>query len=100
MKRLVLVLSLAAAVPAIAAARTPSARPAAPRHVEAGVGRCTSDGACTFTDGAGRTGRAKGVVSGARALRRPAHRAALLALADPAERVQARRSRTRTVRAP
>jgi hypothetical protein len=93
MKRLVLVLSLAVTVPAVAAARAPSARSSAPRHVEAGVGRCTSDGACTFTDGAGRTGPAAGVVSDRGAVRRPAHhRPALLALAEPDARGAARRS--------
>jgi hypothetical protein len=92
MKRLVLVLSLAVTVPSVAAARAPSARSSAPRHVEAGVGRCTSDGACTFTNGAGRTGPAAGVVSDRGAARRPAHRAALLALAEPDARGAARRS--------
>jgi hypothetical protein len=95
MKRLVLVLSLAVIVPAVGAARTPSALPSAPRRVEPGIGRCTSDGACTFTDGAGRTGPAAGVVSARGAVRRPAHRAALLALAEPGAAKRSGRARSR-----
>lgn len=62
-------------------ARQASAGPA--RHLrldrgEAGVGRCTSDGACSFTGGDGRTVRAAGVVSrgtGARAVKKARPRA-------------------------